>query len=119
MESTIIDLSVVGGYALEALAGLILALGSWAVHKLAQKFGMENDDKLRAVVMTAVTNGVAYGKKKAKAELDSADWAKIEVENVLVGHAATYVLSKVPDTVARFNLSEEDIKDLVLSKLGD
>ena len=117
METSIIDLSPVLSILLQCLGGVVLAVGSWALYKVQQKFGLENEDKLREVVMGAIERGVTYGKHKAEEELKDSDWAKIETKNAMIGHAASYVLGKVPDAVKKFGLSEEQIKDLVLAKL--
>lgn len=105
---------------LQGLAGVLLAVGTWAVKLLADKLGLEKDDKVRQYLNDAIKNGVEFGKKKAKEELSDADWTRIETKNVLLAHAAGYVLSKVPDAVKRFKLTEDDIKDLIYSRIdGD
>jgi len=117
METSVIDLSPVLTILLQCLGGVVLAVGSWALYKVQQKFGLENEDKIREVVMGAIERGVTYGKHKAEEELKDADWAKVETKNALVAHAASYVLTKVPDAVKKFKLSEDQVKELVLTKL--
>lgn len=117
METALIDLGPLLTVLLQALGGVVLAVAGWAVWKVQQKFGLENEEKLRNTVMEVVERGVTYGKNKANEELNDADWTKIETKNALVGHAANYVLTKVPDAVKKFKLTEDEVKDLVLAKL--
>jgi len=119
MENLVIDLQPILGLAVDALQGLLLALGAWVATKVAQTFGLENDDKIRGYLDKAVVNAIEFGEKKAREEVKKADWAKIETKNAMVAHAAGYVLSKVPDAVKRFKLTEDDVKDLVTARLGE
>ena len=117
METLVIDLSPILTILLQSLAGAVMAVAGWALHKVQQKFSLENEGKIREVVMAAVARGITYGKNKAQEELNNADWAKIETKNAMVAHASNYVLSKVPDAVKKFKLTEDQVRDLVLAKL--
>ena len=117
METVLIDFGPLVVVGIEVLAGLLLAVGSWGAYKLTQYLDLKNEEQLRNVVMSAIERGVNYGKNKALEEVKDADWAEYETKNKLVGHAAQYVLTKVPNAVKKFKLTEDQIKDLVLAKL--
>jgi mono/diheme cytochrome c family protein len=116
---TSIDLSPLVQPTVEVLAGIFLAVGIWAVKKLSTKLGLEADDKIRSYLLTAVENAVAFGKTKAVEKFEHADWTKVEVKDEILAHAASYVMTRVPDAVKQFKLSEQDIKDMVMAKLGN
>lgn len=116
--STLIDLGPILDQVVMLLAAALLAVGTWAVKKVSDKFGLENDDKIRQYLLSAVERGVEFGKHKAEEAVGDADWSKVDVKNEMVAYAATYVLTKVPDAVKRFNLTEEGVRDLILAKLG-
>lgn len=118
METAIIDLGPIISVLIDALQGLLLGLGSWAVFKVSQTFGLENDEKIRGYLMAAVENAIAFGEKKAREGVKKADWGKIETENAMIAHAASYIMTKVPDAVKKFGLTEEDVKELVAAKLA-
>jgi len=118
MESTLVDLSPLLLQLLSVVGVAVLAIAGWAVKKVADKFGLENDAKIREYLLSAVERGVEFGKHKAEEKLGDANWAKIDVKNELVASAAGYVLKKVPDALKKFKLTEDDVKDLILSKLG-
>lgn len=121
MEGTIgsfVDLAPAVQVLLQMLAGLLLAVGTWGVKRISDRFGIEVDDKIRGYLMSAVSGAVGFGIRKAKALIEEKPgWTRIQVENAIVASAASYILSKVPDAVKRFNLTEEDIRDLILAKL--
>lgn len=117
MEDVIIDLAPYIPVVLEVLAGIVLALAGWAVKRFATKMGLESDEKIRTYLMQAITAAVTYGKNKAVEELNDADWTKLEVKDVLLAQAASYVITRVPGAVKKFKLNEQDIKDLVLARL--
>ena len=117
MEGMTIDLAQHLPLILEIMGGVVLALGAWAIKRFATKMGLESDEKIRGYLMEALKAGVTYGKNKAMEELSDADWTKIEVKNAMLAHAASYVMTRVPDAVKKFNLTEQDVKDLVLARL--
>ena len=117
MEGLTIDLLEYLPLVLEVLGGLVLALGLWAIKKFVTKLGLESDEHIRKYLLEALQSSVTYGKNKATEELKDADWTKVEVKNAVVAHAASYVLTRVPDAVKRFKLNEQDVKDLVLARL--
>lgn len=106
-----IDITPLVNVGLELLAGALLALGSWAVARLAGKIGIEMDDKARAYVREAVTGGLDYALKEAKRA--GQDLGHIEVRNALVASAANYVVAQVPDGVRRLKLSRGNVENMV------
>ncbi|NJO64298.1 MAG: hypothetical protein HC836_40865 [Richelia sp. RM2_1_2] len=114
---TTIDLTSVWPVILEIGAGVVLAMGIWAIKKLIAKIGLEADEKVRDYLIGAIQSGITFGKNKALAEVNSDDWSKVDVRDIVLAQAVTYTLTRVPDAVKKFKLTEQDIKDLVLARL--
>lgn len=114
---TTVDLTALLPLILEILAGLVLAMAAWAIKKYATKLGIDADAETRAYLLTAVVAAVTYGRNKALEELGTADWTKVDVRNALLAHGVAYVLQRVPDAVSRFNLKEQDIRELIIARL--
>lgn len=93
--------------------GLWLLHGAFSVFKT--KTGIEVEDKMRSVLEVALVNGIHYARSAARGKVESL--GKVTVENEVIATAATYVLSKVPDTAKYFNLDEAAIRDLVMARL--
>jgi len=106
-----IDLTPLLDVGLQILAGILLAVGTWAVSKIAKKVGIEVDDAARAYVREAIQGGIDYAVKAAKAA--GKDVTKIEVKNELVADAVNYVLAQVPDGIRKLNLTQENVENLV------
>ena len=112
-----IDLTLVWPVVIQIAAGALLGLGIWAIKKFITKLSLEEDEKVREYLISALQAGITFGKNKAIEELGSDDWTKIDVKDVIMAQAVTYALTRVPDAVKKFKLTEEDIKDLVLARL--
>ncbi len=115
--TTLVDMKPVIEVLVQCLAGLAMAFGTYMVHKIAQKFKLEADDKVRGYLLAAVENAVNYGQHKADEIIKEKGIGSVDVKNETVAFAAKYLMTKVPDAVGKFKLSEDDVKDLVLAKL--
>ena len=119
-QSAAIDLKPLLDAVIGTIASVVLALGVVAVRKLngwlTAKTGNQNllnEDLIRSYMHNALDNGVKF----AVAKVGSSNWAQVDVKNALVAEAASYALTKVPDAIKYFNLSSEDLEDMIQSKL--
>lgn len=110
-----IDLSPILTDVIQALAVLLLALGSWAIKKLMTKLGLEHDDKIRGYLEEALLNGIEFAKKKAGDAAQSLH--SIEVKDKVVADAANYVAKGVPDALRHFGITDERLKEMLLARL--
>lgn len=106
-------------YIVQIMACIIFGLVLWVLKRFVTKLGIEADEKVRKYLIETLQVSIVYGKNKVDEELGSTDLTKVEVRNAIVAHASNYVINKVPDAVKKFNLKEEDIKDLVLARLEE
>jgi len=97
----VIDWSPLVTAGLQALAGLVLALGGVAITRLMAKLKMDKDDKVRGYLDTALNNAVNYGLEQSKV-LVTGDHLDTTIKNQVVGNAIAYVLQHVPDAVDKF-----------------
>ena len=119
LEGLSLSLEAIVPFVLEMLAGVVLILAAWALKRFATKMGVESDEKVRKYLIDTIQAGVAYGKNKVEEELGDTDVTKADVKNVMLAHAASYVMTRVPDAVKKFKLTEQDIRDLVLAHLEE
>ena len=116
METFSIDLSPILSTVVQILFGLVLTIGTWALGKLATRLGLEADDKVRGYLETALQSGVAFAREKAL--LAGQDFSRIEVRNQAVATAANYVISRVPDAVTKFGITDESLNKMIQARLG-
>lgn len=96
-----IDWSPLVTVAVQALAGLVLALGGWAITRLMAKLKVDKDDKIRGYLTTALNNAVDYGLEQSKTLVTGAH-LDTTIKNQVVGSAVAYALQHVPDAVNKF-----------------
>ena len=111
-----VDLSPILNVAIDLLAVVLMALGTWALAKLGRKLGLEADDQVRLYLNDALERGIGWAKEKATR--DAQDLARVEVRNKAVAEAVNYVIERVPDALKHFELDEQRVKKLVEARLG-
>lgn len=100
---------------LSALAAVLLAAGTWAIKRLATKFGLENDAKIRSYLEDALVSGIEFGKKKVEKAIEGMD--DVQIKDKVVAEAASYVVKGVPDALRHFGVTEERLKEMLLARL--
>lgn len=107
-----IGLSVGGGFLIR-----------FAVGFLASKANLNNtqlEEMLATRVDFVVNKAIDYAVAWAKTEVADPKSAirNVQFDNVFIDMAVRYVVSAIPDTLRKFNLTEEGIKKLVLARLN-
>lgn len=111
-----VDLSPLIQTGLEFAAAALSALALWLGWKIKGWLKLKEDSEIRAYLDTALQNGIAYGLERVKAA--GADWkVSIHVKDEAIGHAANYVVSRVPDALKRFNITPMALQDLIRARL--
>lgn len=107
-NSTTIDLVPLVSPMIENVLGFA---GTLALAFLARKFKIDGDASLRELVDTAIHNGLNYAEHKI------GDKAKVDLKNVLVKHAAEYVLKHIPTVLKRLGIDETGLKNRILARM--
>jgi len=112
-----IDLSPVINIVVMLLAGLLSAVGAWALAAVRRKFDIDAQSQLGQVMDQALNRGLDYAVQRARA-LGVAH-AKVPISNELLATAATYVIGAVPRTMQQLGVSERDIVDKLTARLRE
>lgn len=115
MQPTAIDLGplalALAGFAFAALAGA----GTWLAARAAAWLKLSQDSQVRGYLEVALGNGIAFARRQVEARL--AAGIKVDVHNATVAEAAEYVIQRVPDALARFGITAEAVRDLIIARL--
>lgn len=115
-DGTIVDLSPLLSVLVQFLAAILMVLLSWAAAKLAQKLGLEQDEKVRQLLDEVIRKGIAYGATQLEAKAGGAV-RSVDLRSDLVAMAAEYVARGVPDALARFKVTPDRLADMVRARL--
>lgn len=106
-----VDFSVIFNQIVFPLLGVVLTwAATYALTKVAQAAHFNVSDGQRAVVETAVQNGIAF------AEKELAGHEQITVDDK-VGAVLQYVLPKVPDALKWLGIDEAHLADVIRARL--
>lgn len=109
-----IDISPLLDVGIELLAGILLALGSFAVWKVSTWLKLKEDDAVRGYLNEALARAVEYGKVEAK---KAGARTTVKIENVTVAAATQYAVERVPDALARFKITPEALTSMIRARL--
>ncbi len=97
--------------------GIILtALASWAIKKFADKLGVEETEKMYKYIVALIDQGLNLAKKKSIEELRDSN-ITIKIDNPKIAFVAEYVVKNAPKYLARLEIDEDKLVDLIESKL--
>ena len=97
------------------LAGLALAgFASWALSQVAAHYKISTQSALFQNVLGAVDRGIAYGQTVVAAKASN---VTINTSNAVAAEAANYVISKMPDALAKLGMTPAHVADLVTARL--
>lgn len=118
-EAAVIDgATIFGAYrpVIEELAYMVIAaLVAWVAAWLRTKFKLEVEANHRAAVQTALQNAAGLLINRAGS---AAGAVKIDAGSPAINEAVTYVLTSVPDALAYFGVTPDEIRKKVEAKLG-
>lgn len=94
------DLPIAG--ALAAFATVLSSVVIWAVRRVT---GVQLDDRAKAVIETAMQNGLAYGLSRAGV---TAEAVPVSVKSQVLATALSYVTAHAPDAAKRLGVDLRD-----------
>lgn len=111
VQPVIIDLSpIVNGIIIPILMPLVLALAGWATTRILDALKVSRDSALRARLISAVDNAIAYASNKAAAQ------GITITADQKVADAIAYLEPKLSDTIKKLKVGNH-LQDLVMARL--
>lgn len=110
-----IDLAPITSMALEFVFGLVAVFGAFVLNALRKKFNFDSEGVLNERLNEAIERGLMYANEKL---VENNKSLTRSTENEFVAEAVNYVIKGVPKTIQHFGLTQERIKELVLSRVG-
>jgi hypothetical protein len=108
------------------MAALVLGgiLTKFAVSWLSTATGLKNAemervlaDQANAILNRAIS--MAYAAALAKVNDPNSPIKKVEFDNVFINMAVNYALTSMPGIIAKFGLTEQRIRDMIIARLPD
>lgn len=115
MDLTLLIADTIAPLAITILSGIASAAIAYLTAKLKSKWGVEIEAKHREALHSAIVSGVNLAVAKGARLADGATLPK--TGNFVVDMALPYVVKSVPDAIARFDLTEAKITEMILSKI--
>lgn len=98
-------------YVLPILGTLLPALATWAVWKVT---GIRLEAEARTAIETFATNAAGDFLRR----FESVAVRDIDVKNALIAELARGALTRIPDALARFNWTPEQVAQRIVEKIG-
>lgn len=118
MEVDLMPIIIPGLEIVFMLLGIVLtAVASWAVKKYADKLGIQETEAMLLHIDTLISSGLALAKKKSLEELKESHLSKINIDNPKIAFVVGYVVKQAPEYMAKLNIDEDRLVDLIESKL--
>lgn len=96
-------------------AAVLLALATFAINWVRVRIGLEKmkeDDIVRGYLEKAIRSALAYGISKLPHTYTADD------KSAVLGVAAQYLITSVPDAMKRFGLTEQSVLRMLESRLA-
>lgn len=103
---------------LQILAAGVLALGGYAIQRLAAWLRLREDSEVRAYLNQALDRAVELALAEARGRLPTYSRIAHPEINVAVERAAEYVAARVPDALRRFGVERPALRDMVSARLA-
>lgn len=113
--TTTLDFSPILNHLVEIVAGILMVLGTWAIHRLSAFLKLKEDSEVRAYLETSLDNAIAYAKAAARER--GGDWLQVDVKRSMVAEAANYVIRATPDALKRFGITPDQLQDMLRARL--
>lgn len=97
-----------------AIAGFVLLaigiVGTWAIWKLKQKLGLDNDATIRAGLDDAAMKSIQRAVMQHQEEIAAKGWDNAEVQARLIEAATAYIKKQFPDTLTKAGVDTSTAK---------
>lgn len=122
LASTVVDFQPVMALVIAIIGAIIIAIVRPGVKALVAyletKSGIEIDASTRAYLLTAVDSAVGWAMHKVDEDIKDKS-VTLDVKSELVAHSMAYLLNRVPDALAHFDLKPADLVQLIEARLSD
>lgn len=103
---------------LQLAASGVLALGGYAITRLATWLKLRQDSEVRAYLNQALERAVDLALAEARGRLPAYTRLSHPQLDAAVERAAEYARSTVPDALARFRIDTEGLRDRISARLA-
>lgn len=103
------------GYVITMIFASVSAFAGYALNFVVKRYKLSIDDKTREYLLGAIGRAISLGEDAVKSR--TSGLTQIEVRSQIVAEAATYVLSRVPDALKHFGITEDNLKGIITAKL--
>lgn len=118
--STAINFAPILEQLLQVFGLLLAGVVAWAVNKakgyLEAQTNIKLDAQATALIETAVHNGVKYAQAQLSTIVKGTDLS-VDVKHPVVAEAANYVITHVPEALARLGVTNQHLSEKILAKL--
>ena len=111
-----IDLSPIVPVAVDLMAAILLAVGSWALARLARWLRLKGDDEVRVYLDTALLNGIELAKRRLKERGKNLTMA---TKREALAHATGYVIAQVPGALKRLKVDPAAVERAIEARLPE
>ena len=111
---TAIDLSPILSDIIMFVGVLLAGVATWAVTKVAAHYNIKLDDSARALIDTAITNGIKYAENQGQLLIAG---AKVETGNAALATAVNYVIAHIPDALTRLGVTQQQLEEKIIARL--
>ena len=108
-------LAPLAGYLIEIILAVLAVIAAWVGSKVRDKFGVETDSKLNAVINEALQAGLAYAQVKLE---EGGNKLTYETKNEFVATAVEYIVKGVPNALNHFAITPERLAEMVEARLS-
>lgn len=100
-----VDLSQIETTVVSLAATALGIVGTWAVSRLAQRFGLQVNQAQKAMFDQALSDSLTYGVTQADATIKAKGWDHVDSKNAIIDAGLSYVVAKFPDALKAVGLS--------------
>lgn len=113
---TAINLSPILTDLIQVLGGLLIVVLGWAGKKAADYFNLKQDDAARALIATAIANGVRYAESQLN-EVTKRTNPSVNVSHPAIALAGNYAVTHVNDALTRLGITKEQLEQKIIAAL--
>jgi hypothetical protein len=115
METFLITFAPIIEVVLGLLAAAVLTAGTYAIKKVADKFGIDVEGALASRLQDGLYFAVEFAQQRLA---EKGKKYTIETERELVADAVNYIINSFPDTIAALGITEARLIELIEARLN-
>lgn len=101
-------------YAVEILAVVLMAVGSWGIKTFADNLGLDKEGKLVDFLNGALDEAVHAARKRLQ---ESGNDTDVTIRNEAVGEAVQYVVDMAPKTLKKLGYDSAKVRRMIENRL--